>query len=71
MAQKVKTDLVMALWFGHIAFTKILERAGKKKQTHMASPFLTPNARSQQQVISISALRRQKQLELEERRGVG
>jgi hypothetical protein len=61
-AQKQRFDLVMALWFTHIAFDKILRRNVKRK-THLDSPFLTPGARSRQQVVSLSALRRQKQLE--------
>jgi hypothetical protein len=70
MGQKVKTDLVMAFWFGSIAFSKILNRS-KKRQTHLSTPFTSPQARSRQQVISISALRRQKQQEQDERQGVG
>jgi hypothetical protein len=69
MAQKAKTDLVMALWFTHIAFEKIMQR-GRKKQTHLQSPFMSPGRQANQQVISLSALRREKQ-ELLDQEGVG
>jgi hypothetical protein len=61
MAQKSKTDLVMALWFTHLAFAKLLNRGAGRRQTHMPSPFLSPAARSRQQVINLADLRRQKQ----------
>lgn len=61
MAQKQKTDLVMALWFTHIAILKILNRS-KPRQTHLSTPFMSPGARGRQQVISLSAIRREKQL---------
>ena len=60
MAQKAKTDLVMALWFTHMAFLKKLRRA-QKRQTHLSSPFLSPAARAGQQVINLAELRRLKQ----------
>jgi hypothetical protein len=60
MTQKTKTDLVMALWFTHLAFSKILQRK-QNRNSHMTSPFLTPAARGRQQVIDLAALRREKQ----------
>jgi len=64
MAQKTKTDLVMALWFTHLAFSKILQRK-QNRETHMRSPFLTPAARGRQQVINLAELRREKQERME------
>ena len=60
-AQKARFDLVMALWFTHIAFDKILRRS-IKKQTHLDSPFMSAGARSRQQVVSLAAMRREKQM---------
>jgi hypothetical protein len=60
MAQKQKTDLVMALWFTHIAFMAQLNRK-KQTRTHMDSPFLTPAGRKRQTVIDLAALRLEKQ----------
>jgi len=71
MAQKVKTDLVMALWFGHIAFSRILQRSNRPKQTHLSSPFMSPNARSRQKVVSISAMRLQREAERDALAGIG
>jgi hypothetical protein len=59
-AQKAKTDLVMALWFTHIAFMRKLQRKQGRK-THMDSPFMTPAGRGKQRVIDLAALRRAKQ----------
>lgn len=59
MTQHSKTDLVMALWFTHIAFMKVLRRK-RKKPTHLQSPFMTPNGRKRQQVIDLTAIRRAK-----------
>jgi hypothetical protein len=65
MAQKQKTDLVMALWFTHIAF---MAQINKKRnvRTHMDSPFLTPAGRRRQGVIDLGALRLEKQRLLQE-----
>jgi hypothetical protein len=63
MAQKAKTDLVMALWFTHIAFARILKR-GQKRTTHLKSAFLTPAARSRQTVVNLAELRAQKRQEI-------
>lgn len=60
MAQKQKTDLVMALWFVEIAFKRILNR-GKKKQYYRESPFTTSSAKSGRKVISLAAIRRERQ----------
>jgi hypothetical protein len=60
MAQKQKTDLVMALWFTHIAFMAQINRKASR-QTHYNTPFTTPGAKRRQQVIDLSALRREKQ----------
>jgi hypothetical protein len=62
MAQKAKTDLVMALWFTHLAFAAVLQR-NVKRQTHLDSPFMSNAARGRQQVISLAAMRRQRQME--------
>lgn len=64
MAQKVKTDLVMALWFTHIAFSTILGRK-RNKITHLKSAFLTPAARKRQGVINLAELRQEKRMQLE------
>jgi len=60
MAQKQKTDLVMALWFTHIAFMDQINRK-REKRTHMHSPFLTSNGRKRQTVINLAELRAAKQ----------
>lgn len=60
MAQKQKTDLVMALWFTHIAFMAILNRK-KHSATHLSSPFMTTAGRKRQGVIDLVALRAEKQ----------
>jgi hypothetical protein len=62
MAQKQKTDLVMALWFTHIAFLNQLNRR-RNMPTHMKSPFTTSAARKRQQVINLAELRAAKRLE--------
>lgn len=62
MAQKQKTDLVMALWFTHIAFADQLVRR-RNIPTHMHSPFTTPAARKRQQVINLAELREARRLE--------
>lgn len=62
MSQKQKTDLVMALWFTHIAFMDQLNRK-RDMPTHMRSPFMTPAARRRQQVINLAELRAAKRLE--------
>lgn len=59
MAQKAKTDLVMALWFTHIAFMAKLNRK-KNIQTHMKSLFTTASARKRQGVVDLVALRNEK-----------
>lgn len=69
MAQLAKTDLVMALWFTHIAFSRILQRS-RKHQTHLNTPFMTPHARKRQQVISLSAIRAERQRQRDLMEGV-
>jgi len=60
MAQKQKTDLVMALWFCEIAAKKILNR--QKKKTHFAdNPFQNSARKRNRSVISLADMRRQKQ----------
>ena len=59
MAQKQKTDLVMALWFTHIAFMAQLNRK-TNRTTHFTSPFMSPAARRRQQVIDLRAIRAEK-----------
>jgi hypothetical protein len=64
MAQKQKTDLVMALWFTHLAFMAQINRK-KNKQTHYNTPFTTAAARSRRQVISLVELREAKRQQME------
>lgn len=64
MSQKSKTDLVMAMWFTHIAHQRVLNKKRAKK-THYDSPFATPNARKARSVIDLAALRRARQEERE------
>ena len=56
MAQKQKTDLVMALWFTHLAFMDQLNRK-KTAPTHMTNPFLTAASRKRQRVINLLEIR--------------
>jgi hypothetical protein len=63
MAQKQKTDLVMALWFTHLAFMEQINRKRRKTATHLTSPFMTPNARGRQGVINLAELRAAKRAE--------
>jgi hypothetical protein len=62
MAQKQKTDLVMALWFTHIAIMDQLNRR-RNTPTHMNSFFTTPSARRRQTVVNLAELRAAKRLE--------
>jgi hypothetical protein len=62
MAQHAKTDLVMALWFTHLAHTKIVNRKQGRK-THMDSPFLTPAGKARQKVIDLTALREERRMQ--------
>jgi hypothetical protein len=64
MAQKQKTDLVMALWFTHIAFMAQINRKTNRK-THFTTPFTTPSARGRQTVINLTALREERHRMLE------
>lgn len=66
MAQKQKTDLVMALWFTHIAFMNQLNRR-TNRNTHYSTPFTTAAARKRQTVVNLAELREQKR----EMEGVG
>jgi hypothetical protein len=65
MAQKQKTDLVMALWFTHLALTAQMNRKTKGR-THYGTPFTTSAARSRQKVIDLAGLREAKRLALQE-----
>jgi hypothetical protein len=60
MTRSLKSDLVMALWFTHIAFTKMLRRS-RKRPTHLKTPFMTHSGRNRQQVIDLTAIRAEKQ----------
>jgi hypothetical protein len=60
MAQKQKTDLVMAMWFTHIAFMAQLNRK-TNRVTHFSSPFMSPGGRRRQTVVDLRALRAEKQ----------
>lgn len=62
MAQKQKTDMVMALWFTHIAFVDQLNRR-RTVPTHMNTPFTTRGQLKRQKVISLKDLRAAKRLE--------
>ena len=62
MAQHAKTDLVMALWFTHIAFTAQMNRR-KTRQTHYQTPFMSPRALKSQTTINLRAMREQKREE--------
>jgi hypothetical protein len=64
MAQKQKTDLVMALWFTHLALTAQVNRK-RSIPTHMTTPWMSPGAKRRQGVIDLVAIRRQRQLEQE------
>lgn len=61
-AQKRRFDLVMALWFTHIAFDRMMRRSIKKR-THLDSPFMSVGGKARQQVVSLAAMRLQKQME--------
>jgi len=63
MSRRQKTDLVMALWFTHIACQRIMQRKSNNKSHHSYSPFLTPSAKGRQLVVDLAALRREKTLE--------
>lgn len=60
MTRGQKTDLVMALWFANIAALRVLGKR-KRRQTHLDTPFTSPGAKMRQGVISLAALRREKQ----------
>lgn len=64
LTRATKTDLVMALWFTHIACTKIARR-NRTKPTHLRSPYMTQRARQQQKVINLTALREEKRRQRE------
>lgn len=56
MAQKQKTDLVMALWFTHIAFSDQMNRKSRIL-SHLPSPFMTPGRKRRQRSIDLIPLR--------------
>lgn len=60
MAQKQKTDLVMALWFTHLA---IMDQLNRKRTgpSHMTNPFLTSASRKRQRVINLLEIRQAQQ----------
>lgn len=60
MAQKQKTDLVMALWFCEIAVKKLIQRS-KKKVHFRDTPFMTTGQVNRRTVVSLSEIRRQRQ----------
>jgi hypothetical protein len=64
MAQKQKTDLVMALWFTHLALTGQIQRK-KPHRTHGRTPFTTPGQTRRQGVIDLRAARLERQQERE------
>lgn len=59
MAQKQKTDLVMALWFTHIAFQAQMNRK-KSVMTHLKNAFVTAGGRERQKTINLRELREAK-----------
>jgi hypothetical protein len=60
MVRGQKTDLVMALWFNHIAAQQILGR-NRKRTYFQDSPFLTPAGIAKRGVINLAALKKAKQ----------
>jgi hypothetical protein len=60
MAQKQKTDLVMALWFTHIAHQRLMNKS-RTRTTHRQTPFMTPSARKRQTVVDLAAMKRERQ----------
>lgn len=70
MANKQKTDLVMALWFCEIA-VKQRQKLTKKKQYYRDVPFMSAARRDARQVISLSEIRRQRLEEQYESEGTG
>lgn len=60
MAQKSKTDLVMALWFTHTYISRLLQKRRDKKQWS-DNPFMSRGAQAQRQVVNLTEIRRQRQ----------
>jgi hypothetical protein len=56
MAQRVKTDLVMALWFAEIGMKRVISRT-RDVPTHMDNPFASRGRLKQRQVVDIAELR--------------
>lgn len=56
MGQLTKTDLVMALWFTHLACDKLLNR-GRDRAGHMHNPFLSKERARTRSVINIADYR--------------
>lgn len=54
MKQNQKTDLVMALWFTNIAFSRIMDRSGKKRPQYMNNAFTTKGQKSRRKVINLA-----------------
>lgn len=60
MAQKQKTDLVMALWFCEIVCKRLIDR-GRKRPHYRETPFVSKAALKRRQVIDLTEMRRQMQ----------
>lgn len=60
MAQKQKTDLVMALWFCEIEVKHLINR-GKKKQYYRDTPFTSVGQLKKRKVISLVDIKRARQ----------
>lgn len=56
MAQRQKTDLVMALWFCEIAFKKIVNR-GKQVSAHRDNPFAARGRLRERAVVNLAEYR--------------
>lgn len=56
MKQLQKTDLVMALWFTHLACSRIMDRP-QGRPTHMHNPFVSRERAKTRQVINIADYR--------------
>lgn len=53
MGDKIKQDLVMALWFAEIRAREMCWRAPSRQQSHMPNQFLSRGRRGLQQVIDL------------------
>jgi hypothetical protein len=54
--KKVKTDLVMALWFAELACRDRVDAVSRFSKSHTSNPFLTPWDKQQQTTYSMNQL---------------